>query len=204
MRQRGVFVRLNDTGWRRPIRCLKLQVISCKRASNYRALLRKMTYKDKASMGLRHSVSLMANHADTHVCTRSCISTNIYVMYLYAHYSYTDLYTHMNIDTVKSISSWIFNFFVNFQFLSLMINFNLYFSQEYGHIYTLHTHTSPRTLHTQSRYGKPNRLWHTPIYRDVYMCKETYGVCQSLLGLFVYMIRNLYLKKSSTYEKRWI
>ena len=39
------------TGWRRPIGCLKLQVIFRKRASNYRALLRKMTYEDKASYG---------------------------------------------------------------------------------------------------------------------------------------------------------
>jgi len=37
------------TGWRRPIGCLKLQVIFCKRATNYRALLQKMTYQDKAS-----------------------------------------------------------------------------------------------------------------------------------------------------------
>ena len=37
------------TGWRRPIGCLKLQVIFRKRATNYRALSRKMTYKDKAS-----------------------------------------------------------------------------------------------------------------------------------------------------------
>ena len=29
--------------------CLKLQVIFCKRATNYRALLRKMIYEDKAS-----------------------------------------------------------------------------------------------------------------------------------------------------------
>jgi len=36
-------------GSRRPIGCLKLQVIFHKRATNYRALLRKMTYKDKAS-----------------------------------------------------------------------------------------------------------------------------------------------------------
>ena len=36
------------TGWRRPIGCLKLQVIFHKRATNYKALLRKMTYKDKA------------------------------------------------------------------------------------------------------------------------------------------------------------
>jgi len=37
------------TVWRRLIRCLKLQVIFCKRATNYWALLRKMTCKDKAS-----------------------------------------------------------------------------------------------------------------------------------------------------------
>jgi len=39
------------TVWRRPIGCLKLQVIFRKRATNYRALLQKMTYKDKASYG---------------------------------------------------------------------------------------------------------------------------------------------------------
>ena len=33
------------------IGCLKLQVIFRKRACNYRALLRKMTYEDKASYG---------------------------------------------------------------------------------------------------------------------------------------------------------
>ena len=40
----------DDTGRRRP-GCLKLQVIFRKRATNYRALLLKMTYKDKASYG---------------------------------------------------------------------------------------------------------------------------------------------------------
>jgi len=39
------------TGWRRPIGCLKLQVIFRERASNYRALSRKMICKDKASYG---------------------------------------------------------------------------------------------------------------------------------------------------------
>jgi len=38
-------------GCRRPTGCLKLQFILCKRATNYRALLRKMTYKDRASYG---------------------------------------------------------------------------------------------------------------------------------------------------------
>ena len=38
-----------DRGWRRPIGRLKLQVFFRKRATNHRALLQKMTYKDKAS-----------------------------------------------------------------------------------------------------------------------------------------------------------
>ena len=42
---------IGDTRWRRPIRCLKLQVVLRKRATNYRALLRKMTCKNKASYG---------------------------------------------------------------------------------------------------------------------------------------------------------
>jgi len=41
-------VRGSDTEWRRPLGYLKLQVIFRARATNYRALLRKMTYKDKA------------------------------------------------------------------------------------------------------------------------------------------------------------
>jgi len=38
-----------DTGWRRCIGCLKLQISFYKSATNFRALLRKMTYKDKVS-----------------------------------------------------------------------------------------------------------------------------------------------------------
>jgi len=37
------------TGWRRLTGCLKLQVICRKRATNYRALLWKMTHEDQAS-----------------------------------------------------------------------------------------------------------------------------------------------------------
>ena len=40
-----------STRWRRPVGCLKLQVIFRKGATDYRALLRKMTYEDKASYG---------------------------------------------------------------------------------------------------------------------------------------------------------
>jgi len=39
------------TRWRRPKRCLKLEVIFRKRATNYRALLWKINYEDTASYG---------------------------------------------------------------------------------------------------------------------------------------------------------
>ena len=42
-------IKVVGTGWRRLIGCIKLQIIFRKRATNYTALLRKMTYKDKAS-----------------------------------------------------------------------------------------------------------------------------------------------------------
>jgi len=39
------------TWWRRPIGCFKLQIIFRKRATNYRAILRKITFENKASYG---------------------------------------------------------------------------------------------------------------------------------------------------------
>ena len=43
--------RIYDTGWQICTGCLKLQVSFRERATNYKALLRKMTNKDKASYG---------------------------------------------------------------------------------------------------------------------------------------------------------
>jgi len=40
-----------ETGWRRPIGCLKMHIVFRKRATNHRALWRKITFKDKASYG---------------------------------------------------------------------------------------------------------------------------------------------------------
>ena len=54
------------TGWRRLTGCLKLQVIFRKRASNYRALLRKITCKDKTS------------YDSTPPCTKSVYGKNMY------------------------------------------------------------------------------------------------------------------------------
>jgi len=56
-----------DTGWRRCIGCLKLQVSFRKRATSYRALLREMTYNDGHPMGLCHPV-----HDNVCVCVRAC------------------------------------------------------------------------------------------------------------------------------------
>ena len=49
-----MYIQRESTGWRRLIGSPKLQIIFHKRATKYRALLRKMTYKDKGS--LRHPV----------------------------------------------------------------------------------------------------------------------------------------------------
>jgi len=51
LRHSVLLIAISSTEWRRPIGCLKLQVIFRKRATNYRALLRKMTCKDTASYG---------------------------------------------------------------------------------------------------------------------------------------------------------
>ena len=45
------YTHMPSTGWRRPIGSPKLQIIFHKRATKYRSLLRKMTYKDKGSYG---------------------------------------------------------------------------------------------------------------------------------------------------------
>ena len=47
-----------STGWRKPRGCLKLQVIFRKRATNYRALLRKMTCNLRHPMSFRHPVHI--------------------------------------------------------------------------------------------------------------------------------------------------
>jgi len=75
---RGVAQR--DTGWRRPIECLKLQVIFRQRATDYRAFLRKTTYKNKASYDstppCRSLISLMRVAACCSVlqCVVTCCS----------------------------------------------------------------------------------------------------------------------------------
>ena len=57
-----------DTGWRRLIECLELQVIFCKRAINYRTLLREMTCEDTAS----HAVIFATLHSDRYGDSTEC------------------------------------------------------------------------------------------------------------------------------------
>jgi len=56
------------TGWRRLIECLELQVIFCKRAINYRTLLREMTCEDTAS----HAVIFATLHSDRYGDSTEC------------------------------------------------------------------------------------------------------------------------------------
>jgi len=108
----------HDTGWRRLIGCLKLQVIFRKRATNYRALLRKLTYGDKASydstppydikvnvyISIQHiweRTSYMFTH---YLCTHDNIQINVYIFlqhvwetmsanqYVLLHYTFTSEY----------------------------------------------------------------------------------------------------------------
>jgi len=71
-----------DTGWRRHLGYLKLPVIFCKRATKYRALLRKMTCKDKASY----------ESPPPCTCVHNRYIHNLYIMYISIMYIY--VYIH--------------------------------------------------------------------------------------------------------------
>jgi len=84
----------NGTGWRRLIGCLKLQVIFRKRATNYTAILQKMTYDDKASYDVTPpcTISLTCNDLEQLLqepnCTfarksSNCILTRKIYTYIY-------------------------------------------------------------------------------------------------------------------------
>jgi len=65
----------SNTGWRRPIGGLKLQVIFHKRATNCRALLLKMTCKDTASYRSSPPCSMPMHYVFKHIyiCVYMCI-----------------------------------------------------------------------------------------------------------------------------------
>ena len=72
------------TTWRRLIKWLKLQDIFRKRATNYGALLRKITYKDKASYDptppcSTYSVHVLYCMSRVYVCMRVCVCVHVCV-----------------------------------------------------------------------------------------------------------------------------
>ena len=74
--QRSPIVPHQDTGWRRLIGCLKLQVNFRKRATNYRALLRKM-------MMLHSPLCVFASRAPLCICIQVCFTMYLHLGLLY-------------------------------------------------------------------------------------------------------------------------
>jgi len=96
------------TGWWKPIGCLKLQVIFRKRATNYRALLWKMTYEHKASYDSTPPCIFrcttwpiqMGDQTDLSICViwlvYVCDMAQVYVVHSGALSSSTPSWFHMN------------------------------------------------------------------------------------------------------------
>jgi len=82
------------TGWRRRRGCLKLQVIFRKRATNYRALLRKITYRDKAS------------YDSTPPCSKS--NTSILQTHFHIWHLLTNILKKNRIATYTTLAAGVF------------------------------------------------------------------------------------------------
>ena len=92
--------------WRRLIGCLKLQVIPPEKATNYRALVRKMTYKDKVSYEssppCMFSVKLL--HTCAYVCICMLVSvwsprTHVYNIYAFVYGMFSVKLSHTCVYT---------------------------------------------------------------------------------------------------------
>jgi len=88
------------TGWRRPIGCLRLQVIYRKRATNYRAVLRKMTCKDKASYDstppcISHTYQTYVSHI------RITHTYHAYVSHIRITHTYHTYVSHIRMKSLK-------------------------------------------------------------------------------------------------------
>jgi len=70
-----VYLVVFSIGWRRPIGCFNLQVIFRKRATKYRALLQKMTSKEKAS----YDSTPLCTHDMTCHKNSCCVCVYVYV-----------------------------------------------------------------------------------------------------------------------------
>jgi len=103
----------HTTGWRRPIGCLKLQDSFRKRATNYRAVLREMTFKDKVSDGSSpHIICLSLTYSLIYICIfiHSCICVCLHLsrwkkgmVLLLLCYAYVYIYIYVNMHVRVSI-----------------------------------------------------------------------------------------------------
>jgi len=97
------FCRLPDlrrpTGWRRLIGSPNLQIIFRKRATKYRSLLRKMTYKDKGSYESSPPCTRLFTHIFTHTSSHTHFHTHIYTHTSSHTYTHTHIFTHASSHT---------------------------------------------------------------------------------------------------------
>ena len=83
----------SDTGWRRLIGSPKLQIIFHTRATKYRSLLRKMTYKDKGSYeSSPPCISVCALAYERYVCV-------LYIWRVWCIYTQARLHKKMHTHT---------------------------------------------------------------------------------------------------------
>jgi len=102
---------IDITGWRRPIGCLKLQVIFRKRANNHRTLLRRITYTDTASYGsstpcmsAMHLVAM--SFATLSVMTRACVRCDSFISLIHkTSLPYIFIFIYINI--YEHLPSWM-------------------------------------------------------------------------------------------------
>ena len=124
---------IHDAGQRRPIECFKSQVIFRKRTTNYRALLRKITYTHKASyessplcickhihIYIKEVAWFMYEYMQFNVCMKTCNYIRIYLqeaalfarlIYISTHtrliYIWTHTIQYAYINTYKKIHIYI-------------------------------------------------------------------------------------------------
>ena len=135
---------LRHTGWRRPIGCLKLQIIFRKRATNYRALLRNMSYTDKTScessppcMQFRDGTASLAIYGRR---TRHCLILSEFAIlcfvFLHTHTHTQKMYSQNRpFHILSSASGYLWS-----QNKALPHSFRIC-----AYTHTTHPHTQPRT-----------------------------------------------------------
>jgi len=90
---------MHATRWRNPIGCLKLQVIFRKKATNYRTLLRKMTYKDTFC-----GSSMFCSECAWALCVSICYTVMwVYTDITHKHFACKCMLIHVNIYLYEDI-----------------------------------------------------------------------------------------------------